>query len=187
MTVQSRHFAPGLLAALILLFCASAAMAAGAWRENQVKAAFLHHFAQFTEWPPGALGAEDEPFLLCILGKHPSDEDLAPLEGRRIQGHPLEVRRIHRIEEGLDCQLLYIEACDRHLQDLSPLQGRAVLTVSNEKGFAARGGMIGLVAVDGKFKFEINRSAVGRSGLSLSAQLLDLATLVGSDNQGEEP
>jgi len=187
MIIFSRHIATGLLAGL-LLWPAPAA-GTGHWEESQVKVALLHHFAQFTDWPPMAIPPGKSPFVLGILGRDPFGEEVSLLAGRRIKGRPVEVRRIYDIEQIFDCQLLFIAPCRRHPLEkiLSLLKGRPVLTVSDSEGFAGRGGMIALVPEGGRIRFDINLGAVRRSGLTLSAQLLDLATIVGNDDQGEMP
>ncbi|ALC17998.1 hypothetical protein DSOUD_3278 [Desulfuromonas soudanensis] len=187
MIIFSRYIATGLLAGLLLW--PVPATGAGPWEESQVKVAFLHHFAQFTDWPPGALPLGEKPFVLGILGSDPFGEDLSLLAGRRIKGRPVEVRRIGDIEEIFACQLLFIAPCKRHSLEktLSLLKGRPVLTVGDSEGFAGRGGMIALVPEGGRIRFEINLGAVRKNGLTLSAQLLDLATIVVGNKQGETP
>ncbi len=189
MTIFHRHIAVGLLTVLLLGVSPPLASGAGPWRESQVKVALLHHFAQFAEWPLGTLPPGDAPFVLGILGRDPFGEDLNILEGRRIKRRTLEVRRITDIEDALDCQMLFIGPCKNHPlgKTLDLLKGRPVLTVSDIEGFARQGGMIALVAEDVRIRFEINLGAVRRSGLALSAQLLDLARIVDSDDQGEKP
>lgn len=181
MNIFFRHIAAGLLAGL-LLWPAPAA-GTGHWEESQIKVAFLYHFAQFADWPPGAIPPGEKSFVLGILGRDPFGEDISLLAGRRIKGRPVEVRRIDNIEEIFACQLLFISPCKRHPLEktLSLLKGRPVLTVSDSEGFAGRGGMIALVPEGGRIRFEINLAAVRSNGLTLSAQLLDLATIVAAE------
>jgi len=52
------------------------------------------------------------------------------------------------------------------------------LTVSSEPFFAESGGMIGFALDDGKVKLHINLKALKQSGFSVSAKLIEVATLV---------
>ena len=38
-------------------------------REYQVKAAFLFHFAQFSEWPADAFPRGDSPLVIAVVGR----------------------------------------------------------------------------------------------------------------------
>lgn len=44
--------------------------------ETKVKAAFLPKFAAYVNWPPGALGAADDPIRLCIIGRNNFGQNL---------------------------------------------------------------------------------------------------------------
>lgn len=61
---------------------------------------------------------------------------------------------------------------------LSRLASPGVLTIGDTPGFAAGGGMIGLVAENRKISLEINVEAARQAGLRIDPQLLKLARLV---------
>jgi hypothetical protein len=61
---------------------------------------------------------------------------------------------------------------------LAAAQTMSVLTVSDMRDFAARGGAIGLVSVQGRIRFEVNRRAAQESHLELSSELLKVAVKV---------
>jgi hypothetical protein len=90
------------------------------------------------------------------------------------------LRRIKLDESVRGCALLYTGKLDekRTSQLVSTLGGASVLTVGDAQDFAARGGMIGFFVDDGRMRFAINRGAVQRTRLKLSAQLLTLAKIV---------
>jgi hypothetical protein len=69
-----------------------------------------------------------------------------------------EGSRLNKIMEGLDKE--------------------AVLTVSDMPQFSQRGGMIQFVLEGKKVRFEVNLTAVQRAGLTLSSELLKVATTV---------
>jgi hypothetical protein len=61
---------------------------------------------------------------------------------------------------------------------LSKLEGMAVLTVGESEEFAKRGGTLALVTRDQRVGFTVNLSASKRSNLTISSQLLSLATVI---------
>jgi hypothetical protein len=61
---------------------------------------------------------------------------------------------------------------------LEVIQKLPILTVSDMPHFVARGGMIEFVAQPSNVRFEVNRAAAERAGLSLSSELLKLAVKV---------
>ncbi len=50
-----------------------------------------------------------------------------------------------------------------------------LLTVGETPGFLEHGGIINLVEVQGRIRFEINQEAAKRAGLTVSSRLLRLA------------
>ena len=152
-----------------------------------LKAAFLYHFVSFVEWPETAFPPEDMTFDIAILGPDPFGDLLEATVGEKDErGRRF---RFHRIEEGdpLDsAHILFI--AEGYEGDTSALmdsvQTSPVLTVSDRKGFATDGGMVGFFLDGGKLRFEVNRNTVERSSLSMSSRMLVLAKIVEGDGRG---
>jgi hypothetical protein len=165
--------------ALLALACAQAA-ADGPSRETKIKAAIVYKLAKFVDWPDArsAAGALN----LCLLGEDPIAGVLAAAEGREIRGRRVRFRRLADLTaEGDGCHLLFVSASEapRLERTLAWLDARPVLSISDIAGFAARGGVVGLVRSGKRLGFEINVAVAERSGLAISAPLLELATVVG--------
>jgi len=56
-----------------------------------------------------------------------------------------------------------------------------VLIVGDGREFAERGGVIGLFVEDGHMQFAVNLGLARRAGITLSSQMLSLATIVGDE------
>jgi hypothetical protein len=144
--------------------------------ESALQAAYVLNFAKFTEWPPTGLPGKSGAMQLCQFGAR---DDLAQalraLEGRSLQGAPVQWRKVGKVEEVRGCQLLFVAESGLSLAQIS---GMPVLTVSDLPDFAQQGGVIGLVRQSGRLRFEVNRGAAHAAGLRLSADLLSLATRV---------
>jgi hypothetical protein len=175
---KGRPFRIGLL--FSLLFLAALSFAEEEIPEGQVKVAFIYHFAKFVEWPTEAFRSENSPFGIYILGNDPFGPYWDILNGKTIKGRKILIRRISRLENLEDCHIFFIGATERpYLRALFlQLKKYPVLTVGDGDRFAAWGGMIGFIQVDGRINFEINRDRVTESRLKFSSQLLKVARLV---------
>jgi hypothetical protein len=145
--------------------------------EYRVKAAILYNLAKFVDWPPEAISGPQAPLVVCVLGVDPFGPALDDaLKGRLVGGHPLAVRRMGGLSPG--CHVLFVSASERKRTAIviEDLGASPVLTVGDDDGFDTAGGMIELVTVRETVRFNINREAVDRARLHLSARLLALAS-----------
>jgi hypothetical protein len=103
-----------------------------------------------------------------------------------VQGHPLRFLQPERVEEAKACHIVFVAEPDarRRNQSLQALASQPTLTVSDVDGFAQDGGMIRLVRVGTRLRFEINRTQTQKVGLRLSADLLNLATAIVDTESG---
>lgn len=172
----SRQAAQALGALAIALSALLAALlpaqAARATTEAEIKVGYLANFAGFTEWPD-----RTEPLTLCLLG---ADDFMVParrLDGLRVNNHLLQLRRLATPAALDGCQIVFIGRSARASLGnvLDALDGRPVLTIGDSDGLARMGVMINMVLTADRVTFDINRGATQRSGLVLSARLLQLA------------
>jgi hypothetical protein len=150
--------------------------------EPELKAAFLYNFIKFTEWPTSDLG-KSESFIIGILGKDPFGAALDQvIEGETVHGKAILVRRFTKVEDAADSHVLFIGSSEENNLPmiLRVIVGQDILTVSELKNFAQRGGVINLKKDNSKIVFEINLEAAKRANLTMSAQFLKLAKIVKS-------
>ena len=82
--------------------------------EYRVKAAFLFHFVQLVDWPPGALGEEKKPLTVCTVGKDSFQGDLdTTLQGKLIGTYPLHVEHLKPSQEIKNCRVVFISGSER--------------------------------------------------------------------------
>ncbi len=150
--------------------------------EYEIKAAFLYNFIKFTEWPAPALGKQEEPFVIGVLGKDPFGAALDKIiEGETIHNKKIVARRFPRMDEAaVNSHVLFISSSEESSLStiLRLLDRQGVLTVSEIESFAQRGGVIQLKKENNKIVFEINVEVARRGGLTMNAQLLKLAKVV---------
>jgi len=176
-----------LLAALLpaALLVGARAEAQGVTDESQVKAMFVYNFLKFVEWPVDlSLGARD-PFVVVIIGGG-ATADAAErfLESRAVGDRPLHVRRARWDQSLTGVRAAFIVERDRkklrHVLDAAAAAG--VLTIGEGEGFATSGGVIGLLVVDRKVRFDVDTTAAQAARLRVSSKLLALTRTVRSSN-----
>ncbi len=164
--------------------------------EYQIKAVYLYNFLLFVDWPEtddddkaesNSTGPidRDRPIVIGIVGKDLFGDSFKEVEGKRVRPgkRRLEVKRFGRYRKRTDlsgCDLLFV--CESEKKNsseiLAPLKKKPVLTVGEWSGFLDAGGMINLVRIKNKIRWEINRTPVKKAQLTMSAQLLRNATRV---------
>ncbi|WP_172449192.1 YfiR family protein [Bowmanella denitrificans] len=164
-----------LMLLFLMLLCPCHCLASGL-SQNQLKAAFLYRFSQFSTWPP----PPKQEMVYCVVG-NPSLFN-AVSELLSTQPSKLKSKVVTPIDskEAQQCQLLFISQQDRQ-QSLYWLEGvkdSAVLVVADTSEGFRQGAAIGLIADNNSLNFSINLTDARARGLELSAHLLKLATEV---------
>jgi len=100
----------------------------------------------------------------------------------KLQERAIAIVRLAGPEQSLlDCHILFIGRSEREQlpQMLNSIARSPVLTVSDLDGFTLRGGMVGLTTTASRVHLEINAAAGARAGLTIGAQLRQMAALTG--------
>jgi hypothetical protein len=148
--------------------------------DSRVEASDLYNFGKFVIWPTDRR-ATAETFQICILGKDPFGETLdAIVSGESIRGKRIEVKQLKGVQQADTCMILFVSSSEEsRLPRILVAAGNfSVLTVSDVKQFAERGGDIGLVHQQNSIRFEVNRTAAEQCHLVVSSELLKVAVKV---------
>lgn len=153
--------------------------------EYFVKAVYLYNFIKFVQWPGEYAPANNASINVCVVGKDPFGEDLSAVEKASTDKLKLVIKRGVSDSEMKSCHLLFISTSEEARLDsiIGQIQGRPVLTVSEIKNFASRGGVIGFVNIEkniglftkDKLKLEINTKSASNAHLKIDANLLEIA------------
>jgi len=150
------------------------------YTENQIKAAFIAHLFNFITFPDGHKAdyictTEETIFTQSIA------EVLAAAPALNIEIHVMSAADIDASER---CNVVLAQTLTA-TSTVQAKQGRpAVLTISDQPGFARQGGMIELERRPSRVGLIINRTSAEVAGFHLSSKLLRLATIV-STARGE--
>jgi len=149
--------------------------------EYQVKATYLYNFSRFVQWPANVTASQGDSFSICVIGQDPFGPALdAILTGETIEGKNVVAKRVAKPQDALTCRVLYISSSEnsRLGEVLAGVDKAGVLTVSDIPQFSQRGGMIQFVMEGNKIRFEVNLTSAQDAGLTLSSDLLKVATAV---------
>lgn len=145
------------------------------YSEDDVKAAFLFHFATYVEWPADR---DDDAITFAVMSAPTVADRLEQFtRERRVDGRAIEIVRIAGTEQ-LDetVEVLYIGP--RHNARISQLLARVdgpTLLVTDVPGEAPEGSMINFQLVERRVRFEVMLPTAERAGLTLSSRLLGAA------------
>ncbi|MCF7955377.1 MAG: YfiR family protein [Phycisphaerae bacterium] len=157
--------------------------------EYEIKAVYLYNFLLFASWPESDEdddgGSEVGDLCIGIIGKDPFGDSFSGVEGRVIKSlnKRLIVRRYGKYKKGLGierCKLLFVCSSEKGslATIIKELEDSRVLTIADVDGFLRYGGMIKLVKVKKKIRWEINRTPLKKANIQLNSQLLRSAVKV---------
>lgn len=173
----------GLVALVLLLPVSNALSQTAPSREYQLKAVFLFHFAQFTQWPTNAFASTNAQIVIGILGSDPFGDALKDIvRGETINGRKIEVEHFDRVEDVKGCHILFLASSESRRPEriVEQLKGSPILTVSDLDSPAGRGVMIRFVEDNNKLRIRINLDAVSEAKLTISSKLLRASEIVSS-------
>lgn len=145
---------------------------------DAVKAAFLHRFASYIEWPADASA---RTLVIAVAGADDVASQLDALLPRvSVRGGVPEVRRISRASELDGVHILYIgpKALTRTRALRAAAIDRPILIVTDDKDGLAAGAVINFFERDRNLRFEISLLAADRARLKIDSALLSVAARV---------
>lgn len=146
-------------------------------REYKIKAAFIYHFLEFTQWPDTALAAPQNQLNVCVLGAGPFQGALDDIDGNQVAGKPVAIRHLEVIEDARTCHAVFLSSQAPASELLSALPKTGVLTVGENSTFLHHGGMIRFFESKNNIRFEVNLAAVQQANLKISSKVLKLARI----------
>ncbi len=170
--------------AAVLLVLAGAGMAAAQTARDRasdtlIKAAFLHKFASFVEWPQGSFANTTSPLRIGVLGDDGVYKDLAETSRDRDRdGRPVQPVRLTPGDAFAGFHILYLKGSDLRLADWLARVPEGVLTVTDSDGPLPRGGVISFFLEEGRVRLGASVEAAALQRLRLSPRLLSAARIV---------
>jgi hypothetical protein len=157
---------------------------------DESEAALIIKIGRFVHWPPGTFANSGGVIRLCVVGIDDGGDLIDRLAGQKLQDKTIAVARLASSAEPVTaCHIVFISKSERgrFVAVLNATATSPVLTMSDIAGFAADGGMVGFRTADGGTRFEINVPATKRAGLTIGAQLLQIAAQGSEERLGHGP
>ena len=169
-----KYLAAGFLA---MLFCLPfAELQAAPTKEDKVKTAIIYKLTKFIVWPK-----RKQALTICILGEGSINIEMNRINHKNSMGRRLSIthKDPNAPFEKL-CDALYIHNTDSSIVSkvIEKLKGKPVLTISDSRNFAEKGGVVGLSRKGKRINFSINQTSANAAGLTINSQLLGLAKII---------
>lgn len=145
--------------------------------ERDLQAVFLGRFAKFIEWPDKSR----EKFIITLIDENPFDNLLDDLyRDKKIHDKAIEIHYVTRIDDIKQTDILFITLVNplEVQKVIKYAQKQSILTISEQRGFAQRGGIIQLNFVMQKTQLKINYDSALKSKIKISSPLLAIAQQV---------
>ena len=149
-------------------------------RASSVKAAYLHKFGSFVDWPAGTFQGPRESFVIGVYG---DDAVAAALEqlarAHAVEGRPITVLRLRDAAGASPLHILYAGGPreSRIREVLNTVRG-PVLTVADGHVGGDPGPVLHFTEERGRVRFHASTTAAEARNLRLSAKLLAVAQQV---------
>lgn len=154
-------------------------------KEYRVKAALLFNFLKYATFPKGTFKSKKEAITILIIGDDPFGPILEKsLRKKEIDGRSIRIMRAKTLpknpQKSLGAHLIFAAGLSDAdtLKLIAASQDKPCLVVSDDEGFADKGGFIHFDRKEGKIKFTINIERQEDTGVTLRAALLKLARVV---------
>jgi hypothetical protein len=158
----------------------------GQSREYLLKAGYIEKFTHFIEWPVTAgPGDSTGAFTIGVIGENKYGGAIENLFSRvKIKNRRVRVSQLSSGDEIGGCMILIVsESVKTGLDEiLKRTAGKPVLTIGDTEGYAKKGVIINMFIDQNHIRYEINKTALDKSGLQISSLLLASAVIVESDD-----
>lgn len=145
--------------------------------ENEMKAALVYNFIQFTQWPDKAMSGTT--FNLCAAPDSAIYPALQKLSGRPVLGKEISIVPLHNAGVG-DCNVLMVGGEDNkqaaHARKL--LASGPVLGITDDPATMSGDVIIVMMVDSNRVVFSINNTKANAAGIFVSSRLLRLARTV---------
>ncbi len=142
--------------------------------ERDLQAVFLGRFEKFISLPE----KKTDRFIITLIDENPFDSLLDDLyKDKKIHNKSIEIYYVTKISDIKDSDILFITLTNQTevKKIIEYAQKNSILTISEQRGFAQRGGIIQLNFVRQKIQLKINYDSALLSKIKISAPLLAIA------------
>jgi len=146
--------------------------------QAKIKATFVYGFTKYFDWA----GSNDGNFIITVVGENQGlVSELNKIAAtKKVGAQKIEVKTASGLKEIDKSQIVFITPDKSNLLNdaVSKFKGKGTLIITEKQGLAKVGSTINFVIDDNKQKFELNKSAASKAGLTIGSSLEKLAVNV---------
>lgn len=162
---------------LVVIVSSSGSLKAQQYQYHKI---YIYNFTKYIQWPSDKQSGD---FIIGVYGKSPMITELTTMAATRSVGsQKIIVKEINNPSDAESCHVLFIpESKSGILSDVrTKLGGNSTLVITEREGLGKQGSAINFVIIDGKLKYELNKTTLEKAGLKVMPDLIKLAILVNS-------
>jgi len=160
---------------LIILIASGSVISIAAYQSSQkqkVVAAVIFKFIKFVQWD-NQFDTSKNSFNMCL---QQDDAAFQPFKQRKIQGLKINLLLLGANKQTPQCDALFLNAPESQYMDLlKQYKNKSTLTISEQAGFLAQGGIVELGSQNNRLIFSINNRVAQANKVTIGFQLLSLA------------
>jgi len=147
--------------------------------ENKLKTVIVGKLAKYITWKK----KNSSKFVITVLGNEFGTLFDEVYLHKQIKHKPVEIKYIKSIDELKKSEVLFISKSNRdNLNDiLAYTKHKNILTISDKRGFAQKGGIIQLYFLDQMLKIRINVEKLKEEGFGIDRTLLRVVDVLKRD------
>ncbi len=144
--------------------------------EDKLQVVIIGKVSKFIKWQD----KENDKFTITVLDNPYGDLFNTIFDDKKIKKKEIDIIYIDSINKLSDSDVLYIPNSQAKTlpEILEKIKNKNILTVSNIRGFAEKGGIIQIYFVSQKVKLKINLDVANEEKLKISSSLLRIAKIV---------
>jgi len=144
----------------------------------RLQSGYIYNFCKYIEWEEAYQTGD---FIIGVIGDSPIIPELRKLaSAKKINNQKIVIREYANANEILQCHIIFIpKDKSNNIKEIkNKVSSFCTLLISEKKGLAKAGSAINFVIIDGKLKFELNKSNATKYGIKVSSTLESLAIIV---------
>jgi hypothetical protein len=145
-----------------------------AQQSSQVQGAYIYHFTKYMEWPSHKQSGD---FVIAVVGNssiHPYLKSLAAT--KKVGSQNIVVKKFSSASAVTNCHMIIVstEKSNELAVIISKGKQYNALVVTEKNNQVIRGAGMSFVTVGGKAKFQLSELTINKSGIKVSAKLVQM-------------
>lgn len=140
--------------------------------EKTAIAKYIYSLVHYTKWPEKLYSKR-----ICIIDDEKVFEVLQGVSNAPEFENTINIVKGDEYDYD-QCNIIYVGKRSKLKEVLIASKGKAILTLSDVKGFAKKGGLVEFPYVNGKIAMRANLRSINRSKLVIDAELLSLMEIL---------